>query len=283
MARPHIEPYVELNDGYKVFSFPGFPEGSYYKVLSLDEDTGACSLKMKFNAGYYRQPGMSYSDSEMFILEGRVMIGNQTYGRGHYWFVPAGVAQDTLKSSDGFEALVFYNDGLPSFIESSEHHELALHEAYVSLNAYLDAPWLSVARRNPGVASGFTVKSLRMDPATKANTFLYAAVPEFIQDNISYHDCAEEAYHIYGDCSMMQFGELPTGGYFWRPPYINHGCFWSKHGCIALARIDGELYNYFHFNPWSTPDENARRAAAQLYAEKPNLVEWTTTEGHNHN
>ncbi|MDP6415647.1 MAG: DUF4437 domain-containing protein, partial [Gammaproteobacteria bacterium] len=95
MARPHIEPYVELNDGYKVFSFPGFPEGSYYKVLSLDEDTGACSLKMKFNAGYYRQPGMSYSDSEMFILEGRVMIGNQTYGRGHYWFIPAGVAQDT--------------------------------------------------------------------------------------------------------------------------------------------------------------------------------------------
>ena len=282
MSRPHIEPYVELNDGYLPFTLPGFPAGSHYKMLSLDEETGACSMKIKFDAGYKREPGMSYSDSEMFVLEGRVNIGGQVQGRGYYCFLPAGVAQGGMYSEQGFEALVFYNDGLPTFVESDEHHELALHEAYVALNAYQDAPWLSGARRNPGVASGFTVKSLRMDPLSKANTFLYAAVPEFHQDNISYHDCAEEAYHIYGDCSMMQFGELPTGGYFWRPPYINHGCFWSEHGCIALARIDSELVNYFHFNPWSNPDENARRAAQQLYAEKPNLVDWFDTYGHNH-
>jgi hypothetical protein len=282
MARPHIEPYVELNDGYQPFNLPGFPSGSHFKMLSMDEDTGACSMKMQFEPGYKREPGMSYSDSEMFILEGRVSMGGQVCGRGQYFFIPAGMAQPLMYSAEGFEALVFYNNGLPSFLESDEHHERALLEAYVGLNAYMDAPWLSAARRNPGVASGFTVKSLRMDPITKANTFLYAAVPEFMQDNISYHDCAEEAYHIHGDCSMMQFGELPTGGYFWRPAYINHGCFWSKHGCIALARIDGELYNYFHFNPWSNPDENARRAAARLYAEQPNLMGWMDTHGHNH-
>jgi hypothetical protein len=282
MARPHIEPYVELNDGYQAFNLPGFPPGSHYKVLSMDEDTGACSLKMKFDAGYQRKPGLSYSDVEIFVLEGRVQIGDRVYGRGHYFFIAAGVAQGAMHTPDGFEALVFYNDGLPNFEESDRHHERALHEACVSLNAYADAPWLSVARRNPGVASGFTVKSLRMNPLTKANTFLYAAVPEFMQDNISYHDCAEEAYHIHGDCSMMQFGELPTGGYFWRPPYINHGCFWSRHGCIALARIDGELYNYFHYNPWTNPDENARRAAQVLYREKPGLADWIATHGHNH-
>jgi hypothetical protein len=282
MARPHIEPYVELNDAYQGFDLPAFPSGSLYKVLSMDADTGACSLKMRFDAGYRRKPSMSYSDSEMFILEGRVTIGATTYGRGQYFFIPAGVATDAMHSDDGFEALVFYNDGQPSFVESDEHHELALHEAFVSTNAYLDAPWLGTARRNPGVASGFAVKSLRMNPLTKANTFLYAAIPEFMQDNISYHDCAEEAYHIHGDCSMMQFGELPTGGYFWRPAYINHGCFWSRHGCIALARIDGELYNYFHFNPWTNPDENARRAAVQLYEEKPNLVGWSAMTDHNH-
>jgi hypothetical protein len=282
MARPHIEPYVELNDGYQSFDLPGFPPGSHYKVLSMDEDTGACSLKMKFNAGYQRKPGLSYSDAEMFILEGRVRIGDRVYGRGHYFYIAAGVAQGAMHSPDGFEALVFYNDSLPNFEESDRHHELALHEACVSLNAYTDAPWLSAARRNPGVASGFTVKSLRMNPLTKANTFLYAAVPEFMQDNISYHDCAEEAYHIHGDCSMMQFGELPTGGYFWRPPYINHGCFWSRHGCIALARIDGELYNYFHYNPWTNPDENARRAVKLLYEEKPNLGEWVAAHDHKH-
>jgi hypothetical protein len=282
MPRPHIEPYVELNDAYQPFDLSSFPQGSQYKMLSMDSDTGSCSMKMRFDAGYRRKPGMSYSDFELFIIEGRVQVGDRVYGRGHYFFIPAGIAIGEMHSVDGFEALVFYNDGQPTFIESDEHHPLAMKEAFVSINAYMDAPWLSAARRNPGVASGFTVKSLRMDPLTKANTFLYAAVPEFMQDNISYHDCAEEAYHIHGDCSMMQFGELPTGGYFWRPPYINHGCFWSKHGCIALARIDSELYNYFHFNPWTNPDENARRAAKQLYEEKPNLLEWATTHGHNH-
>lgn len=282
MARPHIEPYVELNDAYQTFDLSRFPKGANYKVLSMDSGTGACSLKMEFQAGYRRKPGMSYSDAEMFVLEGQVKIGKHVYSRGHYFFIPAGIAMGAMHSENGFEALVFYNDGPPTFVESDESHPLALREAFVSVNAYMDAPWLSAARRNPGVASGFTVKSLRLDPVTKANTFLYAAVPTFMQDNISYHDCAEEAYHIYGDCSMMQFGELPTGGYFWRPAYINHGCFWSKHGCIALARIDGELYNYFHYNPWTNPDENAHRAVAMLYREKPQLLEWTRKHHHNH-
>ena len=35
MARPHIEPYVELNHPFKKFDLSGF-KGSHYKVLSLD-------------------------------------------------------------------------------------------------------------------------------------------------------------------------------------------------------------------------------------------------------
>ena len=80
MARPHIEPYVELNDGYQPFNLPGFPSGSHFKMLSMDEDTGACSMKMQFEPGYKREPGMSYSDSELFVLEGRVSLGGQVYG-----------------------------------------------------------------------------------------------------------------------------------------------------------------------------------------------------------
>ena len=87
--------------------------------------------------------------------------------------------------------------------------------------------------------------------------------PQFAQDNISYHDCAEESYHIWGTSWMMQFGELPTGGYFWRPPYINHGSFRCKYGTIALGRTDSKLHNYFHYNPWTNPQDNLRRAAAQ--------------------
>ena len=43
------------------------------------------------------------------------------------------------------------------------------------------------------------------------------------------------------------------------------------------------MHNYFHFNPWTTPEENQERAAAQLYRQKRNLYEWVRAQdGHNH-
>lgn len=282
MTRPHIEPYVELDQGYKPFTLPGFPGGSRYKVLSMNRETGACSLKMEFAAGYRRPPGLSYSDQELFVLRGSVRIGAHELGAGHYLFIPAGFALEGMRSPGGFEALVFYNDGLPTHVESDVHHERALTAAFVSVNGYENGPWIMEARYRPGVASGCMVKPLRVDPLTRATTFIYSMAPRFWQDNISYHDCAEESYHIWGTSWMLQFGEIPTGGYFWRPAYVNHGAFASHNGCIALGRTDSELHNYFHYNPWSTPEDNRLRAAAHLYARRPQLFEWTRVEGHNH-
>ena len=106
--------------------------------------------------------------------------------------------------------------------------------------------------------------------------------PQFRQDNISYHDSAEESYHIWGTSWMMQFGNLPTGGYFWRPEYINHGAFRCELGTIAFGRTDSKLHNYFHYNPWSNADENKLRAAAHLYRQRPQLYKWAASDGHNH-
>jgi hypothetical protein len=134
----------------------------------------------------------------------------------------------------------------------------------------------------PATAPGCLVKVLRFDQRTHAFTFLYCMTPNFWQDNISYHDCVEEAYHIWGTSWMMQFGDLPTGGYFWRPPYINHGAFGCKLGTLAIGRTDSQLYNHFHFNPWTNPEENQERAASRLLHRNPELYKWVNTHGHNH-
>ncbi|MEL7028681.1 MAG: DUF4437 domain-containing protein, partial [Pseudomonadota bacterium] len=96
MARPHIEPYVELNEDYKAMSLGGFASGSHYKVLSLDVDTGACSMKMKFDAGFKRKPGVSYSDMELFVLNGVVRVGEMLAQEGQYFFIPAGYAMPEM-------------------------------------------------------------------------------------------------------------------------------------------------------------------------------------------
>ena len=281
MARPHIEPYVELNDPFKKFNIAGF-KGSHYKVLSLDTDTGACTLKVRFDGGYKRKPGLSYSDIEIFVLNGEIRVGKESWREGHYAFVPAGYALDAISVPQGAEALVMFNDSEPNFEESRDSHRLALREAYTSLATYDDLPWMGNTLVHPATAPGCLLKVLHFDPLTEALTFLYCMTPRFAQDNISYHDCAEESYHIWGTSWMMQFGELPTGGYFWRPPYIDHGSFRCKYGTLAIGRTDSRLHNYFHYNPWSNPQENLYRAAAQVYRQRPMLYHWTASDGHNH-
>lgn len=281
MARPHIEPYVELNDPYQKFDLPGF-KGSQCKVLSMDRDTGACTMKVQFDGGFQRPPGLSYSDMEIFLLEGAMKVGKETWGRGHYAFIPAGVAMGAVSVPKGAEVLLMFNDSEPSFVESDENHQLALTAAHVSLNGYEDAPWRPGDLASPAPSSGVMIKVLHYDPLTEAISFLYCMTPELRQDNISYHDCCEESYHIWGTSWMMQFGNLPTGGYFWRPPYINHGSFRCPRGTIAFGRTDSKIHNYFHFNPWSSADENKLRAAAMLYRQRPMLYDWTASDGHNH-
>lgn len=229
MSRPHIEPFVELNDAFKKFSLPGYV-GAEYKVLSLDPDTGASTLKIRYNGGFTRKPGLAYSDMELFVLTGRMRVGTEWIGEGHYMFVPAGHSLPELEVPQGMEALVMFNDSEPHFEASDASHELTLSAGFISVKAYEDQPWAGGSIVSPSVATGCLIKLLRYDPLTEAMTFLYCMTPQFMQDNISYHDCAEESYHIWGTSWMMQFGELPTGGYFWRPPYINHGSFRSKLG-----------------------------------------------------
>jgi len=281
MARPHIEPYCELNNDYKKMTLKGMPVGMHYKTLSFDTDTGACTLKVRLDGGTRQKPGFSHSEVEIFVLKGRLEFGAESYGEGHYFFIPAGVAMPAMGSSRGCELLIFYNSSEPNFVESDRDHQAADRSDLVNVNAYEGLHW-NLSTKKPGVANGCLSKALRVDPRTLATTFMYCMVPEFRQDNISYHDCAEESYHIWGTSWMLQFGELPTGGYFWRPPYINHGAFASKFGTIALGRTDSELYNHFHFNPWTNTEENEERAAARLLHRNPELFHWVWARGHNH-
>ncbi len=283
MPRPHIEPFDERIMDYKRMTLPGFGKGMHYKVLSMDIDSGACSLKVKFEGGYKLPPGMSYSELEMFIVSGSITYGDTNYGEGYYFLIPPGVSMPAMKVSQGAVVIMFYNYGEPSFVASDEDHPLAERYRLSIINSTEDINWMPGNRIVPSVASGCMLKLLKYDLHTEAHTFLFCMTPGFQQDNISYHDCCEEVYHIWGTSWMMQFGDVPTGGYFWRPPYINHGAFYSKHGIIAIGRTDAHLHNYFHFNPWTSPKENADRAAARFRRMKPSLYKWVRApEGHNH-
>ena len=282
MARPHIEPFCDRDVPFKAMKLKGFGSGMHYKMLSLDTDTGACTMTVKLDGGYVQKPGFSWSELELLVIEGELQVGDKTVGKGHYFFVPAGYSMPTWRSAQGCLLLMMYNTGEPSLVESDTHHPDARTDRYHETDSYNDIPWALGNVTKPSVASGCLIKLLNFNDRSHALTFLYCMTPHFWQDNISYHDCAEESYHLWGDSWMMQFGTVPTGGYFWRPAYINHGAFASELGCIALGRTDSKLFNHFHYNPWSTVEENQARAAARTAERDPLLYRWIVQHGHNH-
>lgn len=282
MPRPHIEPFVDRDVQFKKMTLPGFGKGMNYKMLSIDPDSGACTMTVQFDGGYKQPPSLSASDIELLIMEGGLKVGDDLRGPGFYFFIPKGVAMPAISTEQGCLALMMYNDREPNITESDEDASGAERTKLTQISSYDGLSWQTGLNIFPATAPGCLLKLLHWDEKTHAMSFLYCMVPGFTQDNISYHDVSEEAYHIWGTSWMMQFGDLPTGGYFWRPPYINHGAFASEQGILAFGRTDGQLHNHFHWNPYSTPEQNADRAAARLHREKPELFKWIVTHDHNH-
>jgi Domain of unknown function (DUF4437) len=278
LPRPHIEPLVDRDVPWKRLRLGKLPTGIQYRTLSMDPQAGSCTLAVRYEEGFRMPPGLSRSTVEIFVLKGALQVGERECGPGFYFYVPAGVGLPEIGSRKGCEALLMYNDSAPHFEDSDRHASPEAAAGLIQVNSYDDLLWKE-STIYPVVEPGCLIKTLRFDLATGAMTFLYDMVPFWWQDNVSFHDCMEEGYHIWGTSWMLQFGELPTGGYFWRPPYINHGPFASAHGCLGFGRVDSFLYNHFHWNVWSTPEENREGARNRLWNEKPTLMEWMRVNG----
>ena len=135
MARKHIEPFVDTTVPFRKMTLPGFPKGMHYKMLSIDEDTGACSMTVRFEKGYRMPPGMSYTEYEMQILKGSIKYGDDVCTAGYYLRVPAGVHMPEMYVPRGAEVILCYNFAEPSFVESDEDHPLAFRDQPASAPA----------------------------------------------------------------------------------------------------------------------------------------------------
>jgi hypothetical protein len=274
MGRPHIEPLVDTDVRRRRLTLPGWKPGIQARTLSMDPENGSCTQVVEFAGGFKQPEGYSTSEWEFFILDGAMKVGDQILGKDHYLFVPAGHHVPAMSTRGGCKAIWFWNDHFPSWQKADGHQSRAVRtDRFTSVNANDSVRWTTpnfVPQTEPGVF----IKLLHFDEATGAFTGLYNMCAGFWQDNVSFHDCMEEAYHIWGESWIMQFGYLPTGGYFYRPPYINHGPFQCQYGTYAIFRTDSWLVNHFNFDPFKTPDECRLDVVSKMRRRQPNLMDW---------
>ena len=61
---------------------------------------------------------------------------------------------------------------------------------------------------------------------------------------------------IEGDIWLGNSGVMRDGSYFWRPPFITHGPFYSETGALMLVWVPSSLVNHVPESAASTPEEN---------------------------
>jgi len=226
------------------------------KVLSRDDEQGSLSGLLSLPAGYRRGKGFLACGSEFFVLSGTIRCGDNVRGAGYYEYTPANETQEAWAVEEDCELLVL-TSGTADFEPGVGEGELSGRVAVDTVRL----PWMR--GRVPGPPPGLFSKVLRHDEQTGARVFLCGCVPRYDYPLIEYHDCHEEAYQIAGDMRIGTSGLMSPGSYFWRPPYVTHGPFYSRGGMMALMTVDGPLVNHYVDDPSRTVDDNRAEALAE--------------------
>ncbi|HXH83959.1 MAG TPA: dimethylsulfonioproprionate lyase family protein [Candidatus Tectomicrobia bacterium] len=69
---------------------PKFGTGVSAKVLRRDDQTGGMTFLFRFEPGGRFPAHRHPAGEEAFVVEGRVRIGNRTFGPGEYVYTPPG-------------------------------------------------------------------------------------------------------------------------------------------------------------------------------------------------
>lgn len=253
--RPHIEFIPSQWLPWDAACLATLRPGVAARVLSRDDADGACSLVLRYPAGYARGAEALDADEEFIVLAGALEIDGVAYGRHDYAHLPRGLRRSGLRSERGAEVLTFFS------AEPRAHavDDPALPAADPArLVRRIDTRSMEGMRgprkhmASEGFNHGGTVHKLLFDdPLTRDKTWIAGLPPYWSCDTVERHPVCEEEFALAGDIHMPN-GVMHEGAYFWRPADVPHGPFGTVGGTIHLCRGKGGPYST-RFEPAARP------------------------------
>ena len=210
--RPHIE-YIQAQVLPWQASAPGGARpGTDIRILSAETvvpENGACSMLIRYPSGWtlgetHTLPG----DEEFLVLDGRLRIGDRTFGRRGYGFLPVGFPRAGMAAPDGAVVLTFFEGPQKRITTLAGRHNAA--------------------------------RLVLADTETREN------LPK--TGHLEHHpDCVEEMYLLDGELRWPQ-GPMRAGAYFWRPAGLLHGPGASLTGFRAFFRTRGGPFSTIYID-----------------------------------
>ena len=255
--RPHVELVDEQDLLWHHAEFPHATGEARQRNLCYDEENGAASLSVEFLTDWSRPPGMHAAQTEWFVLEGQIKLGNTVLGKGGYWVAPRGVPTPRIEAKAGTRILLFREYADWSF--ASAPTDTSEIDAGVTVMDSEAMEWFDVQDPDNGSpmdfdrggtpVPGLFIKLLWRDPENGFYTRLIKAKPGWREHPLAHHPVFEEAYCLEGEFDY-NYGFMKPGQYFFRPAGVRHGDFTAgeKDGCTWILRCDGDLVDWYTDN-----------------------------------
>ncbi|MEM7280706.1 MAG: DUF4437 domain-containing protein [Pseudomonadota bacterium] len=255
--RPHVELVDEKDLVWHTAELPHGIGGARQKNLSYDEENGAASLMVEFESDWHRCAGTHEAQTEWFVLEGQISIGETTLRKGGYWCAPKGVNTPGVSANAGTKILLFREYGGWAFQPSQSNQDPAGEELVIKDSNEME--WFDVEdpengspmdfERGGTPVPGLFIKLLWRDPKTGFYTRLIKAKPGWREHPLAHHPVFEESYCLEGEFDY-NFGFMTPGQYFFRPAGVRHGDFTAgeAEGCTWILRCDGDLVDWYTEN-----------------------------------
>ena len=247
MSREHVEFIQSQVLGWKPWPYQ---QGVQYKELSVDNESKATTGIFKYPKDWSEKEAYWLeSEEEFFILSGELEINETRYSAGFYGYLPESYLRRKIKASKETIIIRFIDQSpIPVKYNYGDPIPQPKKEAVEGINTF-DMRWDKGVHDKKLLHLDFGRKILRIDPNTKAKTFLYMVSPQTYPENwqgpMEQHPTVEEAICIAGTLAGNH-GVMRNGAYFWRPPKIPHGPYGSITGCVMLIRfVGGEHINYW--------------------------------------
>ena len=255
--RPHVELVDEKDLIWHMAELPHGTGEARQRNLNYDEEDGAASLLVEFQTDWQRGPGLHAAQTEWFVLEGRITIGDHVLCEGGYWCAPRGVSTPAVSADAGTRVLLFREYADWAFTPAADGAVIDEEGLTVLDSKAMD--WYDVVdpehgspmdfERGGTPVPGLFIKLLWRDPENGFYTRLIKAKPGWREHPLAHHPVYEEAYCLDGDFDY-NFGTMTKGQYFFRPAGVRHGDFTAgeKEGCTWILRCDGDLVDWYTDN-----------------------------------
>lgn len=233
MARPRIEFIQAQTLPWQEQPLAHLRRGTEVRILSADGETGACSLLVRYPAGWALETdGYLNTDEEFLVLDGDFTVGRCEYGYLGYGHLPAGLPRRAIATRKGAIVLTFFA-GRPELRQGTVECD---RDRLVEGIDALSVPY--TGNFHPEFPPGAGRKMLFEDPATGDQSWLLGTLGLRWAERAERHPVVEEMYLIAGEVHG-NLGVMRPGAYFWRPPDIAHGPYGSLTGNIYFFRTRG--------------------------------------------